>query len=68
MARGQFLLLDHQVTMSEETVWQGLVAILPIFHWTVLPLGVWRLKTGMVQAEVTAPGRQDRGWVAILDQ
>src|SRR5271157_3162898 len=23
---------------------------------------------GMVQAEVTAPGRQDRGWVAILDQ
>ena len=25
--------------MSEETVWQGLAAILPIFHWTVLPLG-----------------------------
>jgi len=25
-------------------------------------------KLGMVQAEVTAPGRQDRGWVAILDQ
>ena len=24
--------------MSEETVWQGLAAILPIFHWTVLPL------------------------------
>ncbi len=23
---------------------------------------------GMVQAEVTAPGRQDRCWVAILDQ
>jgi hypothetical protein len=27
--------------MSEETVWQGLAAILPIFHWTVLRLG-WR--------------------------
>ena len=27
-----------------------------------------RSKSGMVQAEVTAPGRQDRGWVAILDQ
>ena len=25
-------------------------------------------ETGMVQAEVTAPGRQDRCWVAILDQ
>ena len=24
--------------MSEETVWQGLAAILPIFHWTVLVL------------------------------
>ncbi len=24
--------------MSEETVWQGLAAILPIFHWTVLAL------------------------------
>ena len=24
--------------------------------------------TGMVQAEVTAPGGLDRGWVAILDQ
>ena len=34
--RGVSLLLDYQVAMSEETVWQGLAAILPIFHWTVL--------------------------------
>ena len=26
--------------MSEETVWQGLAAILPIFHWTVLHLSL----------------------------
>jgi len=26
--------------MSEETVWQGLAAILPIFHWTVLGLNL----------------------------
>ena len=38
MAQGQSLLLGYQVTMCGETVWQGLAAILPIFHWTVLPL------------------------------
>ena len=38
MAKGQPLLLGYQVTMSGETVWQGLAAILPIFHWTVLVL------------------------------
>ena len=35
------------------------------------PAGNWvrfACQIGMVQAEVTAPGRQDRGWVAILDQ
>ena len=36
--KGQSLLLGYQVTMSGETVWQGLAAILPIFHWTVLSL------------------------------
>ena len=39
MAWGQYLLLGHQVTMSGETVWQGLAAILLIFHWTVLCVG-----------------------------
>jgi hypothetical protein len=38
VAKGQSLLLGYQVTMSGETVWQGLAAILPIFHWTVLGL------------------------------
>jgi hypothetical protein len=38
VAWGQSLLLRHQVTMSGETVWQELAAILPIFHWTVLSL------------------------------
>jgi hypothetical protein len=41
VAKGQSLLLGYQVTMSGETVWQGLAAIFPIFHWTVL-----RLKEG----------------------
>ena len=31
-------------------------------------LNAWPARLGMVQAEVTAPGRQDRCWVAILDQ
>ncbi len=38
MAKGQSLLLGYQVTMIVETVWQGLAAIFPIFHWTVLGL------------------------------
>ena len=38
VAKGQSLLLGYQVTMSGETVWQGLAAILPIFRWTELHL------------------------------
>ena len=53
MAKGQSLLLGYQVTMSGETVWQGLAAILPIFHWTVLTLA----RPGGVEYRVVARGR-----------
>jgi hypothetical protein len=58
VAWGQSLLLGHQVTMSGETVWQGLAAILPIFHWTVLYLTpknqVWYPRNYGVSAEISA--------------
>ena len=52
-------MLGHQVTMSEETVWQGLAAILPIFHWTVLSLSAVHIR--LMRPSYTPPQLQLSG-------
>ena len=47
--------------MSEETVWQGLAAILPIFHWTVLVLDLLSRRYDVVAANPPYMGSKNLG-------